>query len=100
MRTTWAARSGWDSSMRLMLPVKVDADTVDALSFDRRGADFTGRHCALLDAFAPHFVQAWNRHVNPSDVPAGSGEPARARLQKLGLTVREADVLFWVTEGK
>jgi DNA-binding CsgD family transcriptional regulator len=24
----------------------------------------------------------------------------RVRFQKLGLTVREADVLFWMTEGK
>jgi len=26
--------------------------------------------------------------------------PAREKFQKLGLTMREADVLFWMTEGK
>lgn len=84
----------------LALPVKIDADTVGALSFNRRGANFTKRHCALLDAFAPHFVLAWSRHPDPWTQSAAPQEPVRARLQKLGLTAREADVLFWVTEGK
>ncbi len=84
----------------LALPVKVDADTVGGLSFNRRRSDFTERHCALLDAFAPHLVTAWRRHPDPWAVVAEPQETVRVRLQKLGLTVREADVLFWITEGK
>lgn len=84
----------------LALPVAINADTVGALTFDRCGPDFTTRHCALLDAFAPHFVSAWERHADPWTVPSEPVEPARLRFQKLGLTVREADVLFWMTEGK
>ena len=84
----------------LALPVKINADVVGALSFDRTKSDFTKRHCALLDAFAPHFILAWNRHVDPWTAPPEPIEPVRSRFQKLGLTVREADVLFWMTEGK
>lgn len=84
----------------LALPVQIDADTVGALSYDRRGPDFTKRHCALLDAFAPHFLLAWKRHPNPWEKADHSGLPARERLQGLGLTAREADVLYWMTEGK
>ena len=84
----------------LALPVKIDADTVGALSFNRRGANFTKRHCALLDAFAPHFVLAWNRHPDPWTESPDPGDSVRLRLQKLGLTARESDVLYWMTEGK
>jgi DNA-binding CsgD family transcriptional regulator len=84
----------------LALPVKINADVVGALSFDRITSNFTKRHCALLNAFAPHFVLAWNRQADPWTEPPAAAEPARVRLQKLGLTVREADVLFWMTEGK
>ena len=84
----------------LALPVRIDADTVGALSYDRRGADFTPRHCALLDAFAPHFLLAWERHPNPWQAPPPPAVPAREKLRRLGLTLREADVLFWMTEGK
>ena len=84
----------------LALPVQIDADTVGALSYDRRGPDFTTRHCALLDAFAPHFLLAWKRHPNPWATTEKAVAPARERLSSLGLTTREADVLYWMTEGK
>jgi len=84
----------------LALPVQMDADTVGALSYDRRGSDFTSRHCAMLDAFAPHFLQAWKRHPNPWKTAERTELPARQRLQSLGLIQREADVLYWMTEGK
>lgn len=84
----------------LALPVQINANTVGALSYDRCGADFTKRHCAMLDAFAPHFLLAWKRHPNPWEAADQTGLPTRERLQSLGLTLREADVLYWMTEGK
>jgi DNA-binding CsgD family transcriptional regulator len=84
----------------LALPISVNAHTVAALAFDRRERDFTRRHCALLDAFAPHFLLAWQRHENPWREAATPQPSARQRLRSLGLTPREADVLFWMTEGK
>jgi len=84
----------------LALPVKINADVVGALSFDRSKSNFTKRHCAMLDEFAPHFILAWNRHVDPWTTATKTVEPVRSKLQKAGLTLREADILFWMIEGK
>ena len=82
----------------LVLPVNIDATIVVALSFDRRSPDFTTQDCELLDAFGPHLRLAWQRHENPwADQREFEG---RKRLQGLGLTPRESEVLFWMTEGK
>lgn len=82
------------------LPCKVDRDVVAGISFNRAGRDFTRRHCALLDAFAPHFRQAWKRHPDPWTHQSVPVITERARLAQLGLTARESDVAFWITEGK
>jgi len=82
----------------LVLPVNVDPSIVVALSFDRRSPDFTTEDCELLDAFGPHLRLAWQRHENPW---ADRREfEKRKRLQSLGLSSRESEVLFWMTEGK
>ncbi len=82
----------------IVLPVKVDRSIVVALSFSRRAPDFTKEDCELLDAFGPHLRLAWQRHENPW---ADRRElECRGRLQALGLSPREGEVLFWMTEGK
>lgn len=82
----------------LALPITVTESAVAALSFNRRGEDFTLHDCELLDAFAPHFRLAWERHENPW---AGQRQfDARRRLCELGLSPRESEVLYWMTEGK
>lgn len=82
----------------LALPIAVNASTVAGLSFSRGGADFSERDCALLDAFAPHFRLAWQRHADPW---AESPERAARRLfEELGLSPRESETLYWMTEGK
>lgn len=82
----------------LVLPVAVDASVVVALSFERSSSDFTVQDCQLLDAFGPHLRLAWQRHENPW---ADRREvESRKRLQSLGLSPRESEVLYWMTEGK
>jgi DNA-binding CsgD family transcriptional regulator len=82
----------------LALPITVTESTVAALSFNRRGQDFTPRDCELLDAFAPHFRLAWERHENPWAEQRQLA--AQRRLQTLGLPRRACEVLYWMTEGK
>lgn len=91
-----------DIRRSLVLPITINAATIAALSCERRGPrrDFTKRHCALLDAFAPHFRLAWKKHTDPWREKTKSEPSARDRLRRLGLTPREADVLYWMTEGK
>ncbi|HVU25246.1 MAG TPA: helix-turn-helix domain-containing protein [Opitutus sp.] len=93
-----SARLGF--AFQMSLPIEVNATTVAGLTLNRRRRDFTRRHCALLDAFAPHFRLAWRRHADPWKNEPLRTPPARERLRQLGLTPREADVLFWMTEGK
>jgi len=82
----------------VVLPVDIDASVVVAVSFSRRDPDFTAEDCELLNAFGPHLRLAWQSHDNPW---ADRRELAcRQRLQGLGLSPRESEVLFWMTEGK
>lgn len=85
---------------QLALPVKINAHTVAALSFDRIHRDFTIRQRTLLDMFGPHFRQAWLRHEQPALQKINHPLSLRQRFRELGLTLREADVLFWIGEGK
>lgn len=82
----------------LVLPVNVDPSVVVALSFDRGSSDFTKEDCELLDAFGPHLRLAWQRHGNPW-ADQRQLECVKC-LQGLGLSPRESEVLFWMTEGK
>ncbi len=84
----------------LALPIVVNDLIVAALSFNRRGDDFSSRDCDLLDAFAPHFRQAWERHENPWRDGGAEETLARKRFGELGLRPRECEVLYWMTEGK
>lgn len=104
-KRAWLESKYYDRCLRrldlpygLALPITIDASIVAALSFNRRGADFTAHDCERLDAFAPHFRLASERHENPRAGPRQLD--AQRRLQELGLTPRESEVLFWMTEGK
>ncbi|HWL51962.1 MAG TPA: helix-turn-helix domain-containing protein [Chthoniobacteraceae bacterium] len=93
---TCMARLGFEHC--LSLPVQVDGTTVAGLSMNRRRRDFTRRECELLDAFAPHLRLAWSHQEEPW--PERAEAAARASLEQLGLSPREAEVLYWMTEGK
>lgn len=84
----------------LALPITVTESIVAAISFNRRDEDFSLRDCELLDAFGPHFRQAWQRHQNPWKDAKTEELSVRRRFEKLGLSPRESEVLFWMTEGK
>jgi len=84
----------------LALPVTINAHTVAALSFDRIRRDFTVRQRTLLDLFGPHLRSAWLRHGQPALQKVNHPLSLRQRFRGLGLTLREADVLFWIAEGK
>lgn len=85
---------------QLALPVTVNADLIVALSFNRVRRNFTVRQRSLLDLFGPHFRQAWLRHERPTLQKINHPLSLRQHFRELGLTLREADVLFWVAEGK
>ena len=88
---------------QLMIAFCTAAGTTITLGFNRRGRDFTGEERAVLDLLRTHVVQAHLRAdafgrllVKPDRSPEGNAH----RLQRLGLTPREAEVLAWLSEGK
>lgn len=84
----------------LALPIVVNESIVAGLSFNRRGRDFSVHDCELLDAFGPHFRQAWQRHKNPWRDGREEEVSARRRFESFGLRPRESEVLYWMTQGK
>ncbi|HSI84925.1 MAG TPA: LuxR C-terminal-related transcriptional regulator [Candidatus Methylacidiphilales bacterium] len=84
----------------LALPVVVNESIVASFSFGRRGNDFSQHECELLDAFGPHFRQAWFRHENPWRDQKSEEMSVRSRFTQLGINTRESEVLYWMTEGK
>ena len=89
-----------DLRFNLALPIAIDTSLVAGLSFSRSGGDFTPHDCELLDAFGPHFRQAWQRQENPWKDAGEAERLARRRFEKLGLSPRESEVLYWMVEGK
>jgi DNA-binding CsgD family transcriptional regulator len=88
------------TSMRhtLGLPVSINDHILVAVSLSRKTPDFSREDCELLDAFAPHLRLAWQRHPSPwADQQEWED---RRRLLALGLSSRESEVLFWMTQGK
>lgn len=80
----------------------------------RERTDFSAYESQLLDLLRPHIGAAWSRairteqqaahihrwailaHLEPGDCAVCS----RTLKQRLSLTAREADVLFWLSQGK
>jgi DNA-binding CsgD family transcriptional regulator len=77
------------------------------LAVSRKDRDFTEEERLLLTLFRPHFLRAYaNARKNGANAaPHGSAPPAidspsQVPQRELGLTAREAEVLFWMAQGK
>lgn len=84
----------------LALPLQADSETIVGLSYNRAKRDFTVRDRALLDAFGPHVALAWQRHGDPWKKEDSHAPTSREEWAAAGLTARECDVLWWMSEGK
>lgn len=100
----------WQLTIYLPLP---PAHTLFVAALRQR-PDFTARERLLLELLRPHVGTAWLRMLRLEEQEAqvrrqlASARPApndfatcsRALEHRLGLTAREAEVLFWLSEGK
>lgn len=80
------------------VPVAIDEAVLVAVSLSRSGPDFTREDCEMLEAFVPHLQLAWQRH--PSPWAEQQEWEDRQRLRSLGISSRESEVLYWMTQGK
>ena len=95
-------RLRWQLTIYLPLPAK---GTLTLAACREGSLDFSDRDRLLLDLLRPHVGQAWQRALaaqNRACAPAGAREFMRdtGRWRGLGLTRREAEVLWWVGQGK
>jgi DNA-binding CsgD family transcriptional regulator len=101
----------WQLTIYLPLPA---AYTLFVAALRQR-TDFSRRERLLLELLRPHIGTAWLRAVRLDEQqaqiapplasirPALEGQSAscsRILQRRLGLTAREAEVLFWLSEGK
>lgn len=77
----------------------------DAL-LNKHGTDFDGTHCPteLLNAESPlevrRFSEQGNKDISMYIVQERNSPPGPSALLPLGLTAREAEVLYWIAQGK
>ena len=95
-------RLRWQLTIYLPLPTK---GTLTLAACREGTLDFSERDRLLLDLLRPHVGQAWRRALAAHDQLAASCSrttPTRdaRHLCVLGLTLREAEVLWWVAQGK
>lgn len=72
------------------------------ISFNRDKKDFSEEERLILNLFAPHIEQAYQNaeaHKKAQQAFARVAGPKQP-LTSCGLTEREADVLYWVAQGK
>lgn len=95
-----------EHQMVLLLSCKSSLNKNIAVNRDRR--DFTEEERLMLNLLAPHITQAFkNASLYAKTQEAltalsidGNKDASAQSLSSLGLTHREADVLYWVAKGK
>ena len=94
--------NGIDYQMGIPLICGGDYHTV--LHVNRDKIDFSEEERLILGLLGPHIIQAFknaDRYERARKTLQGRPEVCwGTALQSLGLTVRQADVLFWVAQGK
>jgi len=81
----------------MALPLRVDGGQLVSFVFNRGGADFTAREVALLDSLRRPLAALFTRAA-AADHCAPALDPEM--LARHALTLREAEVLQWVSAGK
>ncbi|MBI3755987.1 MAG: hypothetical protein HY265_07495 [Deltaproteobacteria bacterium] len=91
----------YDTDYQICLPLSYLPDTVEGVSFNRDGKDFTERDRLMLNLLGPHIIQAYrNVDAIPAirrNVQVSAGAQARAIDN---LTLKESEVLHWLAQGK
>lgn len=88
-------RLGFHHEVAIALP-GVASGRLAAISVLRSQKDFSGRERELLTLLQPHFIRAWRK----AEQRSLGHTPAALRRRYPQLSVREAEILFWIVKGK
>ncbi len=92
---------GINWQLTIYMPMSAESTLIFAAC--RQRPDFSEREKTLLELLRPHVAQAWKRATRDEERRAPQSEPGPnglRGLERFGLTRREAEVLFWMSEGK
>lgn len=89
----------------IAVPLFVDGRTLVSIVLNRRGLDFSERDRERLELLRPHLAFLYRQAcaaTPPSRVPAAAVPlaPAEPEPMPSGLTVREGEVMHWLSRGK
>jgi DNA-binding CsgD family transcriptional regulator len=89
----------------IAVPLFVDGRTLVSIVLNRRGLDFSERDRERLELLRPHLAFLYRQAcaaTPPSRVPAAAAPlaPAEPECMPSGLTVREGEVMHWLSRGK
>ncbi|MFN2507207.1 MAG: response regulator transcription factor [Chthoniobacterales bacterium] len=94
----------FDSRFQIEFTLPAPRDVCLCMVLDRADRDFTERDRAVLTLLQPHVAQAYQTAQlqlrNVALFSGLNGDPSPEPLMALGLTARQAEVLYWVTKGK
>ncbi len=83
---------------QLSIYMPLTANNTLTLAACRQGPDFTDRETTLLELMRPHIATTWRRAARNEE--SSLRKEAPIELLSFGLTPRETEVLFWISEGK
>lgn len=99
-------RVGLEHRMSIVIPKP--PHSVIALALGRSGRDFSERDRLLLDLLRPHLAQAHDNAATLAQLQQRSAHPnpsknvafTRESFERLGLTIREAEILEGIARGR
>ncbi len=99
-------RVGLEHRMSIVIPKP--PHSVIALALGRSGKDFSERDRLLLDLLRPHLAQAHDNAATLAQLQQRSAHPnpsknvafTRESFERLGLTIREAEILEGIARGR
>ncbi len=90
----------YDIEYQMMgMPLSCRFDTIEAIAVNRACKDFTERDRLMLNLLAPHIIKADSNAKAVSAIQRNVQASAEAKAID-NLTLREAEALHWVAQGK
>lgn len=91
----------YDIEYQMVMPISHHPSTLTGIVLNRDGKDFSERDRLMLNLLAPHIVQAYKNAKAVSAIQQNVQASAQAQARAIdSLTLREAEVLHWVAQGK
>lgn len=91
----------YDIKYQMVMNISCQPDMLEGITINRDRKDFSERDRLMLNLLGPHIIRAYRNAVAVSAVQRNVQASAQAQAGAIdSLTLREAEVLHWVVQGK